>query len=172
MAVATSTMLAIAGIGLATVSAISGMSAADKAAKATIREGNLVAANKAKETKLKAARLQTSFLNSGLTLEGTPMAAIDDTFNTGLADIEQIGSNYNNQAKKIISNARTSALTGLATAVISAGAMRGLEAFGTLGEAAALNPAAASVWESGAAAGAGFSETLKSAKYASFLNPV
>jgi len=160
-------------LGLTTLSAMSSMSNANKEAKAAIAEGNIVAANKAKETKLKAARLQTSFLNSGLTLEGTPMAAIDDTFSTGLADIGQISSNYNNKAKSAINKGRSQALSGFASAFMGMGMSQGLGGLNEMfGGATSMNPAAASVWEAGSASGAGFYETLQGAKTASFLNPV
>lgn len=109
-------------LGLTALSAVSTMSAANKEAEAAIKEGNIVAANKAKETKLKAARLQTSFLNSGLTLEGTPMATINDTFSTGLADINQISSNYNSKAKAAISKGRSSVLSSFASTFMGMGA--------------------------------------------------
>lgn len=98
-------------VGLSVASAISSISTANKAGKATIREGEIVAANKAKEVKYKAAQLTSSFLNSGLTLEGTPYNVIDSTFNTGLEDIAQITSNYNMKAKSQISEGRSKALS-------------------------------------------------------------
>ena len=120
-------------LGLTALSAVSTMSAANKKADAEIEQGNILAANKAKETKLKAARLQTSFLNSGLTLEGTPMATINDTFSTGLSDIEQIRSNANNKAKTALAEGRSSVLSGLATSFIAAGGAKWLGSLGATG---------------------------------------
>lgn len=106
-------------IGLNLFSAASQQSAAKKQAKATIAEGNIVAANKAKEVARRAAAQQVSFLNSGLTLEGTPMNVIESTFNTGLEDINQIGANYNTAAKNQISAGRSAALSTLASSFSS-----------------------------------------------------
>lgn len=96
-------------------SAASQVSTAKKAAKATIAEGDIVASNKAKEVARKAAGQRVSFLNSGITLEGTPMNVIESTFNTGLEDINQIRSNYDTKAKNQISAGRTAAINSLAS---------------------------------------------------------
>lgn len=102
-------------IGFQALSAVSSIKQSKAQAKAVIAEGNIAAANKAKEVQLKAARLQSSFLTSGLTLEGTPMSVIESTFDTGIEDIQQIRSNYGNQAKNIISAGRSEALGKLAS---------------------------------------------------------
>lgn len=113
-------------IGATLLQAKGQMDAAKDQAKATVREANLVSENKAKETVLKAARLQSSFLSSGLTLEGTPMSVIDDTFNVGIADLNQIKDNANIQSKNLISQGRTQALSTIA------GGFSGMD-FGSLG---------------------------------------
>jgi hypothetical protein len=102
-------------IGFAALSAVSSISAANSQAKATIAEGNLATQNKAKEVALKAARQKSSFLTSGLTLEGTPMSVIENTFNTGIEDIKALGSNYNSQSKNIMAQGRTKALSSFAS---------------------------------------------------------
>jgi acyl CoA:acetate/3-ketoacid CoA transferase alpha subunit len=93
-----------------TASSFSGINNAKREASAKVAEGNIAAENKAREVLLKAAQARSSFLTSGLTLEGTPLAAIDDIFTVGLADINQIRSNTNVAASGIVSNARTKAL--------------------------------------------------------------
>ena len=112
----------IALIGLAAASAASGISNAKDEAKSVVEQANIDAETSSKKTILKAARQRSSFLNSGLLLEGTPLAAIDDTFNIGIQDIDQITSNANAKSKNIVSSARTEALTSLAgTAMGSVG---------------------------------------------------
>jgi len=106
--------LETAALIFSVISAGAGMMNASAEAKATIKEGNIVASNKAKETQLKAAKLQSSFLSSGLTLEGTPGAAAGRACRTGMEDIEQIRSNYNTKAENIISSGRLKAITTLA----------------------------------------------------------
>lgn len=108
-------------LGLTGLSTMNSINSSEKEAKATIAEGNIAASNKSKETRAKAARLSSSFLNSGLTLEGTPMSTIENTYNTGLEDINQISSNYNNKAKSIISKGRSSALSSFASGIMGMG---------------------------------------------------
>lgn len=103
-------------VGLTAASAISGISAAKKEAKASIAEGNIALSNKAKEIKYKTGSLTSSFLNSGLTLEGTPMNVIEQAYNTGLEDLGAISSKYNTNSKNIMAKARTQAIMGLAKA--------------------------------------------------------
>lgn len=86
-------------------------------ADSIIAEGNIQTKNKAREVMARAGAQRVSFLNSGLTLEGTPTNVIDQTFKTGLEDINQIGANYNNKAKTVVSAARTSAISGLASSL-------------------------------------------------------
>lgn len=110
----------IAFVALSAYKASAATSAAKKQAKATIAEGNIVAANKAKQVAQKAATQRVSFLNSGLTLEGTPMNVIESTFNVGLEDIAQIQSNYNTKAKNQISAGKSAALDALVGGFTSA----------------------------------------------------
>lgn len=98
------------------ISAISKMSAANKQAKQVKRnaeaeaaskkvEGELVSKEKAKQIRNAAARQTSSFLSAGITLDGTPMDVLNETFSTGIDDITNIGNNYNNSINSTISNA-------------------------------------------------------------------
>lgn len=111
----------IAFAALTAMSAISKISAGKQQAKAAIQEGNINAANKAKETRYKAARQTLSFLNSGLTLEGTPSSVVDDTYATGIADTNQIISNANSKSKNIIAQSRSEAISTIASSFAGAG---------------------------------------------------
>lgn len=91
------------------------MSAAKRQAKATAAEGTLKAKNRAKETVLNAARHRSSFLNSGLTLEGTPMNVIENEFRLGDEDVSQITSNYNARARAQMAEGRNRAMSTLAS---------------------------------------------------------
>ena len=75
-------------------------------AKAGVKEGEFAAKNKAREVTLRAARLQSSFLTSGLTLEGTPGSAIQSTFSTGLEDVNQILSNTSQSSRNAVAQGR------------------------------------------------------------------
>lgn len=101
-------------IGLSAVSAVGEIQNSKNQAKQIVAEGNIAAQNKAKETQLKAARIQNSFLSSGLTLDGTPNSVISGAYDTGIQDIEQIRSNYSSRAKNALSEGRTAALSSLA----------------------------------------------------------
>jgi len=84
-------------------------------ANATIAQGNIDLQNKAQEVARKVATQKVSFLNSGLTLAGTPQNALNSIYNTGMADLNQLGSNYNAQAKNQIQAGRTAAINSLAS---------------------------------------------------------
>lgn len=105
----------IAFAALTGLSAIQSINQSKKEAAATVREGELATKEKAKEVRYKAARQTVSFLNSGLTLEGTPNAVIGETYSTGLEDINNIRSNYNTKSKNIISAGRTEAIGKIAS---------------------------------------------------------
>lgn len=112
-------------IGLSVFKAANEMKNAKSAAKATVAEGEIVARNKAQEVMRKTASQKVSFLNSGLTLEGTPMNVIESTFNTGLEDINQISGNYNTKAKNQINAGRSAAIESLGSGFSNA-AMPGM----------------------------------------------
>jgi hypothetical protein len=118
----------IALVGFAALSAVQQVRASEASADAAAAEGAAKVKSKAKETRIRAARAQSSFLTSGLTLDGTPMAAIEDIFSTGQEDIDQITSNTNTQTGNIISSGRTQALGTLASSV--GGAFGGGNIFG------------------------------------------
>lgn len=100
-------------LGSTLLKTVTEQKAAKAEASAVVAQGELDAANKAKEVQLRAARAQSSFLTSGLTLEGTPAAAIQGIFSVGLEDIDQITSNAGTQAKNIVSKARSDALANI-----------------------------------------------------------
>jgi len=108
----------------------------EKQAAATTAEGDIVAENKGKEVAAKTAAQRVSFLNSGLTLEGTPMNVIQSTFNTGIKDIRRIGGNYATVADNQISSGRSAAISTLAStaAMVS---MPKMPSFNTVAPAAA-----------------------------------
>lgn len=107
------TILFMAFTGL---QAVSGMMNAQSQADAAVKQGNLQMAEKAKQVRYATARQNVSFLNSGLSLEGTPMDVINETFDTGIKDIQAIGANANAQSKNIIGQARTQAIGQIAGA--------------------------------------------------------
>lgn len=107
-------------MALSTISAASSMNQAGKQAKAVVAQGNVALAEKAKSIRYAAAKQTTSFLNSGLTLEGTPNTVIGETFDTGLLDLKNMSAGYNSQAKNIIGQARADAIGKIASGFGSA----------------------------------------------------
>jgi len=80
--------------------------------EATTKQGSLEAKNKAQQVQLKAASQKSSFLNSGITLEGTPMSAISGTFDTGIKDVSQILENTRITAANYTTNAKNTVKFG------------------------------------------------------------
>ncbi len=111
-------------IGLTALAADAKIGQANKQANAVVDEGRLAAANKAAAVKSKASRAKVSFLNSGLELEGTPIAALTGIFDAGVNDINRIAEGANIKASNITSAARAQAISSLAMGV-AMGAMGG-----------------------------------------------
>lgn len=109
MGVATAVM---AGLSLA--SAIGNFNQSKSEARQTARQGAVAAQNRADEIKKLAAKQRVSYLQAGLELEGTPQAVINDTYNTGLEDINEIKSAYNQSSKNIMTQARSKLLGDIA----------------------------------------------------------
>lgn len=106
--------------GLQVASAIGNYNQAKSQARQTIRQGNQMAENRAKEISRLVAQQRVSYLASGLELDGTPQSVMNDTYNTGLEDIKAIKSNAKTQAKNIIKTGQANLLGGLAQAGASA----------------------------------------------------
>lgn len=83
--------------------------------------GQLAAQRNSEQVEEKAATARVSFLNSGLTLEGTPAKALDQIYVNGKADTQNIILNYNTQISNNLNdvNAKSRALVnkGRASAI-------------------------------------------------------
>jgi len=99
--------------GLSAVKGITQMNQAKSEAKALVREGEIAAGEQAKKTRYKAAAQTSSFLNAGLTLEGTPNSVLNETYQTGLADINNIITGYNTKSKNAISKGRSDMINSM-----------------------------------------------------------
>lgn len=111
--------LAIAGFtGL---QAMQTMKQGNAAAKAAVQQGQYTIQNQADNTVRAAGKLQTSFLNSGISIDGGPMDVITQALTKGTTDIQRTADNVNTTAKNDISAARTKALEGIAKNAASAG---------------------------------------------------
>lgn len=113
-------------LGLAAFQADQAIKQGDAEADAVIEQTNLENKERLKRTRALAGSQKVSFLNSGLTLEGSPMSVIQNTFDTGIEDIELASRNAERTAKNIQSSARTKAISTL----VQAGASAGMGSFG------------------------------------------
>lgn len=86
---------------------------ARKEAKAKTAEANLQAKERLKSTQISAGKQKTAFLSSGLGIEGTPLAVIENTLKTGGEDIDQIIANANMASSNIMSAGRARAVEKL-----------------------------------------------------------
>lgn len=86
---------------------------AEDTANAQVQEGEYKASNIADNTLRTAGKLQTSFLQGGISLDGGPNAVIQQAFAKGTTDINRTLTNANNQSASTINGARTAALSML-----------------------------------------------------------
>lgn len=106
--------------GLSVASAIGNYNQSKSESRQTAKEGVIAAQNRADEIKKLASRQRVSYLQAGLELEGTPQNVINDTYETGIADVNNIIGAYNQKSKNIMTKARADLLGGLAKAGASA----------------------------------------------------
>lgn len=86
-------------------------------ARALVAEAQIQAENKAADTVRAAGKLQTNFLNSGITLEDGPQDIIARAYASGRRDVSRIVENANIRSKNTIKSSRTKMLEGIASAV-------------------------------------------------------
>jgi vacuolar-type H+-ATPase subunit H len=119
--------------GATIYSGIKQNNAARTEAKAITEEARIQAENKARETVREGGRLQSSFLSSGFTMEGTPTEVLKHAYQYGKEDINQIAKNANARSKNIMTKARAQMLegaTGMFSQINMGGTMKDLT-FGT-----------------------------------------
>lgn len=112
-----------AGLAMNAVSAFNQYENAEDQANALAREGALKAKERDKQTRRLAGQQKSSFLSSGISLEGvdgTVNAILSDTYKTGLEDVDLIKKNYNNASKSTIGQARANLIGSLGKTAISA----------------------------------------------------
>lgn len=83
-------------------------------ADAAVQEAGIQANNAARRTQLAVGSQTNRFLSSGIGLAGTAQADAAGTYATGLADVNQIVNNGNQQSKNIYSQARATMLQNIA----------------------------------------------------------
>lgn len=111
---------ALVTLGAGALNASNTMKQGTAAANAAITQAGYQAKDVADNTVRSAGKLQTSFLQSGIVLDGGdtgggPMQILSQAFAKGQTDIGRITANANQTAKNDINSARTKALAGLAS---------------------------------------------------------
>lgn len=133
--------------GLSVASAIGNYNQSKSESRQTAHQGAIAAQNRADEIKKLASRQRVSYLQAGLELEGTPQNVINDTYETGIADVNNIIGAYNQKSKNIMTKARADLLGGLAKA--------GASAFAGGGSSGGLFSGLSGISESGGGWGSG-----------------
>lgn len=99
------------GMGvLGTASAIGQFNQSKSSARAMKRQAEQEISNRKQEILKMAAKQKVSYVSAGLELEGTPQAVIQDTYNTGIDDVNAIKSSYNKAIKNTLTQARAQLL--------------------------------------------------------------
>lgn len=141
-----------ATLAFSALNAAQSLKAGRAEARAAVDAGNIAAINKSRETLVKAGRLQSSFLNSGVTLEGTPMTMIENAFDLGTKDINQIATNANTKGKNSMIQARSKALGALGTSFSNMGGVSDIfgDTFNGIGQdiGGAFDPSATGPYQS------------------------
>ncbi|MHA1883385.1 MAG: hypothetical protein ACTSUO_10120, partial [Candidatus Thorarchaeota archaeon] len=93
--------------------------------KAIRQQAELQANERAKKTRKLASQQKASFLSSGIALmgEGTSQSVFDDTYDTGIEDMNRIKQNAVSQQKNVWSKARSSMIKDLGMAAVSLATM-------------------------------------------------
>lgn len=104
---------AIVTATLGTASAVGKYNAAKSSARAMKRQAEQEMENRKQEILKLAATQKVGYIQAGVELEGTPQAVIQDTYQTGIEDVNAIRSNYKQAIKNTLTQARTSLLADI-----------------------------------------------------------
>ena len=112
------TAIVVGGLSLA--KGIGEYNQAKSGARATAREGEIAIANRKKEIQDLVAKQKIGYLQSGVELEGTAQAVMQDTYQTGIKDVQALASSYNKNIKNQLTSARARLLGSIASSAVSA----------------------------------------------------
>lgn len=111
------TGLALAGLGLA--GGFGSLNASKSNARTLARERDFKIEQRKKEILKLVGKQKVLYGQSGVELEGTPQALIQDTYNTGIEDINPIESSYNQAIKNSLRQGRAALLGSLTSSILS-----------------------------------------------------
>lgn len=104
---------------LGTASAVGKFNAAKSSARAMKRQAEQEMEKRKKEILKLAATQKIGYIQSGVELEGTPQAVIQDTYQTGIEDVEAIRGSYQQAIKNTLTQARAQLMTDIASTAMS-----------------------------------------------------
>ena len=125
MGIETMVFVAIAAqVGSTVLKAQAANKQAKRESAAVVEQARLQMSNESKLIRSKADRARSSFISSGLTLEGTANTSIGGIYTSGLEDLNRIETNANTTSRNIMAKARSDAILAFAdTATSIAGGM-------------------------------------------------
>lgn len=110
------TAAAITVAGLSVAKGIGDFNASKSNARALKEEGKIKIDQRKKEILQLVAQQKVGYVDSGVEFEGTPQNVMQDSYNTGMEDIEALRTSYNTQIKNAMKKARAGLLGSIAGA--------------------------------------------------------
>jgi len=110
------TAAALTVAGLSVAKGVGEFNAAKSDARALKEEGLIKINNRKKEIMELVAQQKVGYVDAGVEFEGTPQNVMQDTYNTGMEDIEALRSSYNTQIKNALKKARAGLIGSIAGA--------------------------------------------------------
>jgi hypothetical protein len=113
-------------IAASAASAIGNYNQAKSSARSTANQGRVAIENRKKEIQQLVAKQKIGYIQSGVELEGTAQAVIQDTYTTGQEDIRAMGNAYAKSISNQLSAARAQLLGSLAQTAVTAYTLKGI----------------------------------------------
>jgi molecular chaperone GrpE (heat shock protein) len=113
MGAETALLIAGAQTGSQLISAYGDYQNSKSSAKSIKTQAEQQMETRKQEIRKLAATQQVGYAQAGLELEGTPQAVINDTYNTGIKDIQAIRSSAQTQIKNTMNQARSKLFSSL-----------------------------------------------------------
>lgn len=107
---------AVTVAGLSVAKGVGEFNAAKSGARALKEEGKIKIDQRKKEILQLVAQQKVGYVDSGVEFEGTPQNVMQDSYNTGMEDIEALRTSYNTQIKNAMKKARANLIGSIASA--------------------------------------------------------
>jgi hypothetical protein len=106
--------------GLSVASAVGKYNSSKSTARNIKKQAAIEAHNRMEEIKKLTAEQRVRYISAGLELEGTPQEVINDTYNKGIADVWNIHANAKQNAKNVMTVARSQLIGDIASTAVKA----------------------------------------------------